>query len=459
MTEPRGLLPLSFACGDRRKGGVLMVALLSLALSVCASAQGLVKPEGFDVRDRDRPNDKGGALIATWKKSPSDGPGVEYVLSVALKADGPWAEIARLDSTKWFQSDRPDLFGFSPDTKDWHYAEVLSIVDPENKDKKLPLTNELTFPTLYKLLGKLSPTRYPEISLQPYHFRLEMVRGDQRLLVGSATARPRRNLWDPSKNPVFIVMLILCALVLFMIRRARRVSNLFVRRIPGLDAIDEAIGRATEMGKPVLYLNGLYGMDSVSTIASTSILGRLARRIAQYDSQILVPCYDPVVMSVCQEVIKEAYIEAGRPDAFKEDSIFFLTNDQFSYVAAVDGIMLRDRPAANLYMGYYFAESLLLAETGSVTGAIQIAGTDSVTQLPFFIATCDYTLIGEELYAASAYLSREPLQLGSLKGQDAGKALLLILLVVGVVLSCFSLSDSEIAQYPSHYLKNWFTTF
>jgi hypothetical protein len=92
-------------------------------------------------------------------------------------------------------------------------------------------------------------------------------------------------------------------------------------------------------------------------------------------------------------------------------------------------------------MGYYYAESLLLAETGASTGAIQIAGTDSVSQLPFFITACDYTLIGEELYAASAYLSREPLLLGSLKGQDVGKALITLLIIIGVVAATAFKSD------------------
>jgi hypothetical protein len=54
-------------------------------------------------------------------------------------------------------------------------------------------------------------------------------------------------------------------------------------------------------------------------------------------------------------------------------------------------------------------------------------------QLPFFVAACDYTLIGEEFFAASAYLSGEPDQLGSLKGQDVGKVLVACGLVVGVI--------------------------
>jgi hypothetical protein len=71
---------------------------------------------------------------------------------------------------------------------------------------------------------------------------------------------------------------------------------------------------------------------------------------------------------------------------------------------------------------------------GNATGAIQIAGTDSDSQLPFFICACDYTLIGEELYAGSVYLSREPLLLGALKGQDIAKVIILGILLLGTLL-------------------------
>src|SRR5437867_5017440 len=140
-------------------------------------------------------------------------------------------------------------------------------------------------------------------------------------------------------------------------------------------------------------------------------------------------------MAVCQAVVKEAFLEAGHPDAYKEDCHFFIAGDQFSYTAAVDGIMLREKPAANFFMGSYYAESLLLTETGAGTGAIQIAGTDSDHQLPFFVTTCDYTLIGEELYAASAYLSREPVLVGTLRGQDFGKAFIMGVLIIGTLVA------------------------
>ena len=111
----------------------------------------------------------------------------------------------------------------------------------------------------------------------------------------------------------------------------------------------------------------------------------------------------------------------------------FPTDDQFAYAAAVDGIMVREKPATVFLLGAFFAESLILAETGNYIGAIQIAGTARPAQLPFFIAACDFTLIGEELFAASAYLSGEPMQLGSLKGQDVGKALTKIVIVIGAL--------------------------
>ena len=245
----------------------------------------------------------------------------------------------------------------------------------------------------------------------------------------------RANIFNWGKWNSFLYAILLTIAILYFIFHARKGKALFVRRIAGLDHVEEAIGRATEMGKPILYVCGLGYMSDVATIAAVNILSQVAKKVADYDSQLLVPARDPIIMTVCQEVIQEAYINAGRPEAYNKDNVFFLTDDQFAYVAAVDGIMVREKPATNFFMGMFFAESLLLAETGAGTGAIQIAGTDALAQLPFFITTCDYTLIGEELYAASAYLSREPLLLGSLKGQDLAKLIFIILTVVGVILA------------------------
>jgi hypothetical protein len=270
---------------------------------------------------------------------------------------------------------------------------------------------------------------------RPYVARLAVTDGTDVRYHGEGPVQPKVSVFKTTLSNSFALAITFAAIILLAVMYARKnPDKLFIRRIAGLEAVDEAIGRATEMGKPVLYLPGMTDLTDLATLASVNILGRVARKVAEYDSDLLVPTRDPVVMTVAQEVVRAGYLDMGRPDAFKEHNIFFVTQDQFSYTATTCGIMLREKPAANFFMGYYYAESLLLAETGQSTGAIQIAGTDSQNQLPFFITTCDYTLIGEELYAASAYLSREPLLLGSLKGLDIVKAVIILAMIAQTLL-------------------------
>ncbi len=245
-------------------------------------------------------------------------------------------------------------------------------------------------------------------------------------------------IFDFSKLNVLVGLLVFGFFIIYFIYAARR-KDLFIRKIPGLDSVDEAVGRATEMGKPILFCPGLDTIDTINTIAALNILGRVAKKVAEYDTPLIVPNRDPIVMTVAQETVKSAFMDAGRPDAYREDSVYYITDQQFAYVTAVAGTMMRDRPAANFFMGGYYAESLILAETGSMTGAIQVAGTDAVHQLPFFIVACDYTLIGEELYAASAYLSREPMQMGSLKGSDYSKMIFFVIIIIGTIAATLNL--------------------
>ena len=229
--------------------------------------------------------------------------------------------------------------------------------------------------------------------------------------------------------------------VLVFTKWAKEGKKLFVRKIAGVDAVEEAVGRATEMGKPVLFIPGISDVEDIETIAGISILGRVAGIVAQYDAPLMVPTRYPMVLAACQEVVEQAYTEVGRSDAYDDDSVRYVAGEQFAFTATVNGMMMRDRPAANIYMGAFFAESLLLAETGNAAGSIQIAGTARPEQLPFFIAACDFTLMGEELYAASSYLSKEPLMLGGLKGQDFVKVILIISIVVGAILVTLGYGD------------------
>jgi hypothetical protein len=237
------------------------------------------------------------------------------------------------------------------------------------------------------------------------------------------------------RAPMLVYTIALCAIVLIYIQKAQRGERLFIRRIAGLSALDEAVGRATEMGKPVLFVSGIMDVDEIQTLAGLNILGYVAKKTAEYDTDLWVPCCRAMVLSMAQEIVKDSYTQMGRPDSYNADKIIYVTEDQFGFVAGISGMMMREKPAATFYLGCFYAESLLLAEAGNTVGAIQIAGTAAPSQLPFFVAACDYTLIGEELYAASAYLSQDPILLGPLKAQDWTKIVILVLVIISVILA------------------------
>ncbi len=270
---------------------------------------------------------------------------------------------------------------------------------------------------------------------EPYAYVLEARFPSATLVSNETTATPTIQWFNKSRSAVCGAVVIFTSLLLWFTYHASKGREMFIRRIAGLEAVEEAVGRATEMGRPIMYVPGISTMSDVATIASIQILAQVAKKAGKYATRLTVPNRDPIVMTVCQEVVRESYNQIGRPDLFREDDIHYVTYSQFGYAAAVSGIMMREKPATNFLLGMFYAESLILAETGNATGAIQIAGTDSDAQLPFFITACDYTLIGEELYAASVYLSKEPKLLGSLKGQDYAKAITIALILLGTILS------------------------
>ncbi|MCX6345454.1 MAG: hypothetical protein NT018_10355 [Armatimonadetes bacterium] len=252
---------------------------------------------------------------------------------------------------------------------------------------------------------------------------------------------------------VYIVEGLLVFFILFKIYVARRGRELYIRRIAGLSSLEEAVGRATEMGRPMLFVPGIGGLDVVG-LQAMAILSNVVRKAAKFSTRVIVPNIDPLLYTISEEVSKEAFAAEGNPEQFNEDDIRFLSSDQFAYTAGVVGIMHREKTATVLYFGWFFAESLILAENGQLAGAIQIAGTPSTTQIPFFLAACDYTIIGDEYYAASAYLSREPTLLGSLVGQDYGKLLIIWLIIVGAL----AVTVSALQNTSPMHIPTWFET-
>jgi hypothetical protein len=378
-------VPLSEASGRSRSplpGAALFVAAL------VAMATFLARPaSSFPLQAVNTPNDRGQSVSLSWT-SPTPPP-ARWIL-LRRESGGTFAPMDTLEGT------------------------VQSFTDESGDDGK-GIQNGTAYQ--YQLLADPpNPALNSEVS---------------------AVATPGAEWIDTSKINVLVVLLLFFAVLFYYIAQARRGERWKFRTIPGLVAIEEAIGRATEMGKGVLYVPGVQDIDDIQTIASMIILANVARMTAKYETHLSVPTNAPAVYTVADEVVKSSYQDVGRADAYSPDMVRYVTTEQFAYVAAVNGMMLRERPAANLLLGAFFAESLLLAETGHSIGAIQIAGTANVHQMPFFVVACDYTLIGEEYYAASALLSNEPLLLGSLKASDIVKLILIVVILIGCLLISF----------------------
>ena len=377
----------------------LIFFIFCLANEIFALPDSLPPAPPTEIKAFDTPNDNGHSITVTWKLSADDGSGSKNVMAYEiLRSDSPLGEFVVRGTIVPGINSYQDRGAKVKEDKNYF---------PPRKD------------FYYKVRAK-SLSNYSESGV-----------------VGPAQAYGQ--WFHTGKLPVFVGTIAFTAMVLAFINMARKGKEFYVRPLAGIEAVDEAIGRATEMGRPILYVLGLGSAADIATIASFTILNRIAKKTAEHKTKILVPCNDPIVMAVAQETVRAGYLDAGRPDMYKEENIFYLTSMQFAYVAAVNGIMLREQTATNFYLGKFYAESLILAETGSVAGSIQISGTDEIAQIPFFVAATDYTLIGEELYAASAYLGREPLLLGALKAQDLAKAIVMISLALGALAASFHL--------------------
>jgi hypothetical protein len=382
------------------------IFLFGAALFFCASrtaGQTFLPPS--EVRLIDAPNDAGKSILVVWKPSLSD------------------------------VKDDTSVVGY----------QILRAASPEGPFE--PVGSAAKGDTLF--------TDHVPQNHTGYYYKVRVL-GNSGRFAESETGGPaqaKADWFNTNRINALIAVVILISAIVFFINKAKSGKELYIRKIAGLEEVDNAVGRATEMGKKIVFCPGRLDMDNVQTIAAVLILGRVAKLAAEYDTRLEVPNVYSMVMVSCREVVKEAYLKAGRPDAYREDDIHYITEDQFGYAAAVDGIMMRDKPAAVFYQGAFFAESLIFAETGNSIGAVQIAGTAQPAQLPFFVIACDYTLIGEELFAASAYLSKEPRLLGSLKGQDVGKVFILAAISLGVAVATLKSFGWFSAELVDGYIK------
>lgn len=209
-----------------------------------------------------------------------------------------------------------------------------------------------------------------------------------------------------------------------------------IRPLDAMDHLEEGVARSVEMGKKVHMTLGMGDFTDSNTnpliVAGLNILGNVAEICGKLEVPLIVTIAQSVVVPIAKGVIRDGFGRVGRPELYNDDIVRYASEDQFAYSANSAAIIMRENVGTNIMAGYFFDEDIIVAETGVRAGCYQIGGNKMI-----FVVTCEYFMLGEELFAAGAYISKDPALVGSIAQQDISKGLLLGFLILGVILSYF----------------------
>ncbi len=237
-------------------------------------------------------------------------------------------------------------------------------------------------------------------------------------------------------------MAIFVSMILMVYYYMKQAKPPYIRRVAAIDAIEEGVGRATELGGTVIASPGIAqnGID-YWTVAGIAVLSHVARLSARNDLKLVVPLggsdQSYALTEIARDVVEGQYRLEGKPDSFTIDNMPFLSGRQFAWATAYVGMILREKPALDVMVGTQWATAVYMSEVASNAGCMQISGTDYLSNVACLATTSDYIMIGEEQVAAGAYLSKDPVQLSSIRTQDIIKALLVFLIVAGTIAISF----------------------
>lgn len=243
-----------------------------------------------------------------------------------------------------------------------------------------------------------------------------------------------------------LVVLIVFSIIIIYAMWAAKKKLPFLRKLPAFDAMDEIVGRCAEMGKPLHFTPGfgagsVYANEGPGLVAGLESLGYLGRLAARTGVPLIVSLGQAELCPYAEEIVRNAYTAEGKLDRLDlAYTVRFVSPIQYGYVAGVFDTLGTEKPAGNIMLGATLGEALLFGETAFRYGAMQISGGIHYTALPLNAITSDYLVIGDELFAIEAFVSKNPLQVGTLRGNDISRILSIALIILAVVAANAGLS-------------------
>ena len=232
-------------------------------------------------------------------------------------------------------------------------------------------------------------------------------------------------------------LLVFAALLLLVLTLLRRRSPATLRSIDAYDRLNREVGLAVENGTRLhisLGRGNLFTARGGSALAGLAMLRRIAERTSVSDRPPIATSGDASLTILSQDTLQAGYHAAGADEQYRVSTGRVTGLSPFSYAAGVLPVARDENVSANIVMGDVGAESALIAEVADRENTSLIAASDNASAQAVFYASAQDPLIGEELFAAGAYVGAGASHDASLQVQDVLRWLLILVILGGAAL-------------------------
>jgi hypothetical protein len=233
---------------------------------------------------------------------------------------------------------------------------------------------------------------------------------------------------------IFLVLFV--ALLYYFSLRARSGKVPTLRRIRAFETLKGLPGRAIENGGSLhlaLGSGSVVNETTADSLAGLNVLNYLGEQAAATGESPTVTMADPMLMVLAQNTLRAAHNQDTERAEEAYRRVQWVAPQPAAYAAGVMGQLTLDKVEANVMVGSFGDEYLLIGEQAVQQGIPQVGGASQPTTLPFVYVTTPDGLMGEEIYAAGAYLQNHPTHLASLVTQDAMRWLIGLTILGGII--------------------------
>ncbi len=232
-------------------------------------------------------------------------------------------------------------------------------------------------------------------------------------------------------------LLILAAFLLLAFIFLRRRSPAALRRIDAYERLNRAVGLAVENGTRLhvsLGRGNLFTTRGASALAGLAMLRKLSERTSVSDNPPVVTSGDASLAILSQDTLQSGYRAAGAEEQYRFTTGRLAGLTPFSYAAGTIPTERDENVSTHIFLGDFGAESALLVEAAERQNSDMIAASDNLAAQSVFYTSAQDPLVGEELFAAGAYVGAGISHEASLNVQDILRWLIIVSILVGSLL-------------------------